>query len=1711
MSDISNQLIKDSYDYVLQSDLSTGIVYRIGGGIPVNPTFLSGITVNSTFTFADGSEANGYVLTSDASGNATWQPISAATPSSGVTSITVGNGLSANSSTGAVTIVFTGSTGISGEYLPLSGGTVTGDTIFQSGLTATTISATTYQNLPLSLTSTTQSGNTLSIVNSTGGTSTYTLNAVTGGSYSNGTITLSGTGNVNGNTITGFPTSLTGDYLPLSGGTLTGGLVANSGVTANTISQVSYVDFTTGTTNPSINGGRVFFDKEEQSLSYYSYLNNPVVVNTGQQLYLRVFNYTLSAITKGSVVTILSQSNGLPAITLAINSTTGTTGLVAGLAAETIQPGSSGLTITNGIISGLNIPSTYTPGDVIYLDYDDPGMFSNSVPSFPLSARTNEVGYIIQTGTTTGKVYVNVNNENIQLSLTDLQRNVLEGNVLSTGVFAFSGLSLVSVSGTTFNIAPVQAWIVENTSNYLKPTVQYITYSGQSNVPATFVNTATQTYVLLTSGGTILQQTSFPTPQQRRENIYLGKLGHANRTFLINAFNEPDFDVSPLAQLRDMFTPIKLINGGIYPSPNGANLSFNTSSGVLYGLGIGWVTNTLNPDSLSVSGTNPCTFQYRTQTGGTTSNTTLIIPGVYDNNGVITAVGGGSNSSTNQRIYLVQNGSFRMQYGQQVYSTLADAISNAQSESFTTFSNFRDNAILIAILSVNKNATNLSDTTQARFLFTSKFGETVGASGGISTTNLQQAYNNSVEPEILINSTLDGVSIQNGTGNADNVSQLLQGKDAAGTVTSFIRADGAISGSTIYGNGSGLTHVFNSVHINGITQFSANTNTFINFSGINVNITSGANNTLIFSAGTGGSSGTSGFDVYVTGGSYNGSQILFTNNSGGTFTVTGLTATGFSANYYASFSDSTNQPVSGANIGTVWKYNTTELSNGISVVDNTKITVQNTGVYEIGYSPQIEKTQGTNANVTIWAAINGNPVARSSSTFGLVSNSVLQLPFVSFIFELNANDYVEFYFSSDNQYVQLTALSGLTTPTRPDSPSVIIVAKQVGLSTTAGATGDTFVTGFSLSNDVITLRQNRVDQYSAFTVSLSAYTAFTGGTVSGATNFTGGLSANTISATTYQNVNAVTGGSYSDGTITLSGTGNVNGAQITGLTKYFVSATTPTSTFLNGDRWFDTTNGIEFVYLNDGDSQQWVQPNAFINSTINGTLSATTINTTTISATTYQNLPGSSSSNCLPTLYVSSISGCSPVTILTPLNVTDGANITGVTNFYNNVVFSSGVTISSSTNSTFGSLTATSISVNGNLTVTGDTSLQALTSTTISATTYQNLPTDIRVTGATYSNNNFTFTNNTGGTFSVLFNTVTGLTVNGGLSVTGTTSSTSFSGNSNTISGAKGGVISNGSTTTAFITVSGSNTVGGTEYTDFIRVTNTAAGATNPNKTIRVNNTGGIEFLNSAYSAVTLNLGDNGILYVGGGNSATVSNNDATTNYLSFNLNNSQIYDDGNTHIHARGNGNSMWINTNNAVIFLGNQSPVAAGGAASAIIMGSGSTTTRAFANIYGGKTYTIGGYGYLATIGAGTGAGTTATYGLYVQQRVEATEFDATSDERLKNIQGEIELNDAINLVNNVKPIKFTWKDKESEGVKAGYSAQQVVKSGFKDLIGHIPNEDLVETTDDEGFTSPEGFQLTMSYDQVTPYHGVVLKHLLDKIEQLEKEIKQLKNKIE
>jgi len=84
----------------------------------------------------------------------------------------------------------------------------------------------------------------------------------------------------------------------------------------------------------------------------------------------------------------------------------------------------------------------------------------------------------------------------------------------------------------------------------------------------------------------------------------------------------------------------------------------------------------------------------------------------------------------------------------------------------------------------------------------------------------------------------------------------------------------------------------------------------------------------------------------------------------------------------------------------------------------------------------------------------------------------------------------------------------------------------------------------------------------------------------------------------------------------------------------------------------------------------------------------------TLSATTYQNLPGSSSANCFTDFFVTNISGCSPVNMLSPLNVQDGLSVTGTSTFTSQANFTGG-----------------------------------LLANTFSATTYQNLPVSAATNG----------------------------------------------------------------------------------------------------------------------------------------------------------------------------------------------------------------------------------------------------------------------------------------------------------------------------------------------------------------------------------------------
>ncbi len=631
---------------------------------------------------------------------------------------------------------------------------------------------------------------------------------------------------------------------------------AKSGITT------PYVDFQTGkTSNPDKKAGRTFYDDTENCLSFYPYTNDmDVTVNIGQENVIKVYNNSGVDILNGQVCYISGTYNGgIPEINLAIASGTSGEHITTGVATHNIPNGDYGFITNFGLIRDINITGV-TEGCVLYLSDTVVGGFECNYSNLNVTSRVSKIGRVIKTGTTDGKILVTSIQNEFDESLTLKERDVFIGNVSSTGAFYFTGIT--KTSPTTFDVSSVKGWIIDNTnSNSLDPDVQFIQYGGATNITTPYLSSDTITYILVDSASTLVTQATSPTLQQRRQSIYLGKVVHTDKTSIEFAVSRPDIVHSPMSQVRDVWESINLVNGGVYPYYY-TGLTISTTAGYLYGLGIGFVDDELSPSRIYYSGTTPTTFQYKLQTGGTFANTIDIDPLNYDNSGVLTSVPLPGKTSTNQRVFLTQNGSIRIQYGQTTYADLTTAIAAAQTESFTTFSNFVDNAVLIAIVSIRRDATDLADATQARILWASKFGETIGVAGGISVATLQSAYDNSSTPEIITNATLDGVQFRGGTGSDDAKNIIIENN--AGSETGWIKADGSssflsltastISASTLYSGSTNLYDIFlTSADGNDITRVQQGLNTYtggtdnyptVNVSGLTIDNIYSSGNTI---------------------------------------------------------------------------------------------------------------------------------------------------------------------------------------------------------------------------------------------------------------------------------------------------------------------------------------------------------------------------------------------------------------------------------------------------------------------------------------------------------------------------------------------------------------------------------------------------------------------------------------------------------------------------------------------------------------------------------------------------------------------------------------------------------------------------------------------------------------------------------------------------
>lgn len=113
-----------------------------------------------------------------------------------------------------------------------------------------------------------------------------------------------------------------------------------------------------------------------------------------------------------------------------------------------------------------------------------------------------------------------------------------------------------------------------------------------------------------------------------------------------------------------------------------------------------------------------------------------------------------------------------------------------------------------------------------------------------------------------------------------------------------------------------------------------------------------------------------------------------------------------------------------------------------TVTNNSRIYVPTAGSYEIIFSGIATLTSGNDKKIDVWLKVDGTTVAESNTIVNLFKNAA-QVIAASFIYDLNAGQYVELGTWGEVAECQWTAYTGLVTPTRPDCPSMIVTVKKV--------------------------------------------------------------------------------------------------------------------------------------------------------------------------------------------------------------------------------------------------------------------------------------------------------------------------------------------------------------------------------------------------------------------------------------------------------------------------------------------------------------------------------------------------------------------------------------------------------------------------------------------------------------------------------------------
>ena len=119
-------------------------------------------------------------------------------------------------------------------------------------------------------------------------------------------------------------------------------------------------------------------------------------------------------------------------------------------------------------------------------------------------------------------------------------------------------------------------------------------------------------------------------------------------------------------------------------------------------------------------------------------------------------------------------------------------------------------------------------------------------------------------------------------------------------------------------------------------------------------------------------------------------------------------------------------------------FDQTYLGNGVSVENDSEVTVATGGVYNFQYSAQITSTNSSSKTVWVWLSRNGVDIGYSTHAY-TISGSGTNLSIEwNFNIDVEAGDYVEIMWGASDTTVSLTAIAA-TAPHPGSSSSVLAV------------------------------------------------------------------------------------------------------------------------------------------------------------------------------------------------------------------------------------------------------------------------------------------------------------------------------------------------------------------------------------------------------------------------------------------------------------------------------------------------------------------------------------------------------------------------------------------------------------------------------------------------------------------------------------------------